>query len=164
MNSKNYGSAHSQEKKKAVEDRGLFCEVTGASGYSNDIEAHHSQPRYLNGPDVKENYVLLEKGFHRALHDATWSEHPKLISERSKLKRFLFKRPDHEAARKRLEEIDGVLIPEYIHKLLNKLPFDLRENVVETTLVSTYSTVTRLTLEVLSLRKELEEVQNVSNK
>lgn len=164
MSLNNYERKHSAEKKKAVDERGLFCEITGQSGDSSQIEAHHSMPRYLSGPDHKSNYLLLEKSFHKALHDETWSDHPHLIAERKRIRKFLRKHPDHVDARRRLESIDAVLIPEYIHKLLNKLPYDVREKVNEATHNASFCTIRDLTLEILSLRQKLEEVQNEGSK
>jgi len=157
MKTKRYSEEHFEQRSLAINERGYECEITGEK---ENIQAHHSQPRYLGGPDHKSNYILLEKDFHMMLHDKTWSRNPKLIEERSKVKKYLVKDPDNEQARKRLEEIDGVLMPEYIHKLINKLPHEIREKVVEATLLSSFCSVRDLTMQVLDLRKQVEVLQN----
>ena len=157
MKTNSYGPEHKEQKALAIQERGYKCEITGET---REVQAHHQQPRYLGGPDNKNNYLLLDKDFHMMLHDKTWSENPDLIMERAKVKKFLKKDPENDQAKRRLEEIDSVLMPEYIHKLINKLPHDIREKVIEATLCSSFCTVRDLTMQVLDLRKQVEVLQN----
>lgn len=159
MLNNSYGKEHMTAREEAIAERGYQCQVTGKTG---SIEAHHSQPRYLGGPDHKSNYVLLEKNFHQMLHDRTWSEHNDLIAERAKYKKMIIKEPTNEWALSKIREIDEVLMLEYIQKLMGEMPHNLREKLIESTLYSSFETIRDLTIQILVLRKEVEALQNES--
>lgn len=146
---------HRTQRAEAISERGYQCEVTGQT---EAIEAHHAVPRYLDGPDNKHNYQLLQKEFHRKLHEVTWSDNPHLIVERGMKKRQILNNPYNTSAKERLEELDRELVPEYIEKLMGNLPHQQRERVVEQTLVSNFHTIRDLNIQILQLRSDMQKL------
>lgn len=155
-----YDKEHRIARNETINDRGYQCEVTGDT---TEIEAHHVVPRSFDGPDMKENYQLLQKEFHKKIHEVTKTTHPQLHYERQHIKRSLLKNPDNEQYRERIRAIDNDIMPEYIGRLIRDLPEEYQKLVIEQTMVSNFHTIRELTIELLSVRKQLEEATTPQN-
>ena len=157
MSKNRYPSEHKEERKKAIEERGEQCEITGAIAdcmRNVRIEAHHTVARVFGGPHLSSNYQLLESHFHAFLHRWTKSDHPHLIQKRAQLQESITNNPNNSLAISRAKEVDSIIIPEYIEKLMD-LPTDLRDKLIASTLESTFTTIRDLTIEVAQLREQL---------
>lgn len=152
-----YGPEHRLAKgQKLSQMQEVACEVTGAK---HNLEAHHSVPRLFNGPDHPSNYQILQQHFHQqVLHRACNIDDPKLIGKRVVITKRIAKHitDDEKLAelRPQMEDLDEVLIAEYISNMLNKLQHQYRERVLELTLVSSFKTIRDLNLENQRLRAQ----------
>lgn len=152
-----YSEMHRQEREAVIDERGYQCEV---SGEVIDIECHHVQPRYLDGPDNRNNYQLLQHDIHAKVHKVTGTEHGNLLNSRKAAKKRLLKDPYNEKQYEHLCNIDAVLIPEYVSKLVNELPNGIRDIIVEQTIISNFNTIRDMALTILQLRNEIENIKN----
>lgn len=129
------------------------CEVTGSRVRLN---AHHVTPRLFNGPDMAANYMMLSEHFHtQVLHALCNVSDKELVGERVRLthtiKKHILSDDKVAQAKERIDEIDDVLIDEYIHNKVNRLPHDVRERVIELTLIHSFKTIRDQAIRILQL-------------
>jgi len=152
----NYGREHSGAKRdKLGELSVLACEVTGSM---SNLEAHHTVPKFFNGPDMKSNYQILAQDFHQYLHYIVNVSNDQLVLMRKMESKKLWNAPLHEYAQKaksKIDAIDEILMAQFVDNLINKLAHDVREKVLYLTLLSNMKTIRDLTVENHTLKSQL---------
>lgn len=176
-----YGNEHKDAKKKRDEQVGRQCEITGQEQTNEKkIHAHHLQKislAFLLKSHLKENMINLIEDVHMDFHKRTDSQidDGKLIYKRQEYAKRVYIDPANVEERKKLDEADAQLIPEYIEKMLD-LPYKYRETYIKHTLVGAYETnkalmineraqdlkVKELEAQVEALQKELEDIKNTT--
>lgn len=154
-----YGREHTSAKReKLAEVISRKCEVTGEQG---NMECHHQVPKCFSGPDMKHNYVLLKDTFHSYLHNAiNVTGEEEIFYKRLGMAKKLWNNPLSQEApelKRKISEIDSVLIPKYINNTINKLAYNVRDKVVELTMVSNYHTIRELNMKVHELEAKLAQ-------
>lgn len=160
----NYGREHTSAKReKLAEVFSLECEVTGEKGR---LEAHHVVPKSFSGADTKSNYILLKDTFHGYLHYCiNVKEHDEQFFRRLGLAKKIWKNPlavDVERTKHELDILDKLLIPIYIKNTMNNLTHNVREKVLELTLISNFETIRDLNIQVHQLKQQLNDLQQTS--
>jgi len=157
----NYGPEHRKAKEEKIASMGkVQCQVTGSQSRLN---AHHNCPRLFNGPDLSANYVMLSEHFHtQVLHALCNVSDKELVAERVRLtntiKKHILSDERVKVAKQRVDEIDDVLIDEYIHNTMNRLPHDVRETVIELTLIHSFKTIRDQAIRILQLEAKNEAI------
>jgi hypothetical protein len=157
-----YGKQHTTAKHEKL--AGVLspkCEVTNSTG---KLECHHVVPKSFTGPDMKNNYILLKDTFHGYLHYCVnVKEQDEQFYRRLGLAKRLWNDPlgsRAESTHKELDVLDKLLIPIYIQNTMNKLQHNVRDKVLELTLISNYETIRDLTIKVHQLEAELQQVRS----
>ena len=163
--SEKYGKNHSQAKKEKIASiTPVTCEVTGEKG---PVEAHHTVLRSFGGPDLSSNYIILATSFHKYVHDVcNVQDKESHFYQRKLLAQKYFQDPLQEHAdkfKKKIEDIDAVLMPQFIQNMLNNLSHNVREKVLELTLICNFSTIRDLNMKNHKLQAELDRVVSKGN-
>jgi len=136
------------------------CEVT----YSHkDIETHHNQPKMFNGPDIKENLIILSRDFHAYIHHICNVKESDLVYKRLAISKQICQDPNGQAVegqKKRLDEIDNVLMREYIQNMIINVSHKYRDKIYEITSLSQMQTIKTQAIRI----KQLEDIISSQNK
>tara|TARA_Y100000310_G_scaffold88896_1_gene85980 strand:- start:436 stop:999 length:564 start_codon:yes stop_codon:yes gene_type:complete len=170
-----YGNKHREERRKKKERLGDYCEITGeeAKG-SGELHSHHSHPRsldFMDAGDMQSNYMLILEEYHKLIHKVCdVSNKNLLLKRRGYAKKVWNDTSDHEAHDK-LREADEILIPDFINKMMDRLPHYVREKVVRLTLINAFKTNRDLKIqertkdqEIERLNAEIERLRSLMNK
>lgn len=154
-----YGPEHRAARTQKLESLPTkACEVTGQT---RDMEAHHVVGRLFDGPDKKENYLILSHAFHKYLHSICDVDDKDLVQERVamtyRIKNNLRDDQKVESAKQKIRRIDDILMPEYIYALVHVLGKEYK-NIVELTILSNFHTIRELTIENLQLKAKLDSI------
>lgn len=153
-----YGKDHREAKKRKFDSmEHVQCEMTGDT---KNLNAHHAVPKLFNGPDHESNYQVLSSHFHhQVLHYTCNVSDKELVGERIKLTNTILKHIlDGEkvaSARQRIEEIDDVLIDEYISNMMNKMQHHYRDKLLYITLINSFKTIRDLNIENRILKAQM---------
>lgn len=151
-----YGSEYKQARKEKIDSQAVPAdEITHST---QDLETHHSQPKMFNGPDVKENLIILCRDFHAYIHQICNVKDNELIYKRLALSKKIRSEPNSmsvEGSKKRLDEIDSVLMREYIVNTMN-LSANFRDKVLEITMFSQMQTIKTQAIEIMQLKDQLQ--------
>jgi hypothetical protein len=147
-------------KAKRLERSNNRCEITGEP---NSPESHHIVPKYLSGPSTEENFMVLVSNYHTDIHKITRSEHVDLIQKRNIMRKKLEHNPFNTDAIEEIREIDAVLIPEYITKMINGLPKNTKDIMLELTITRNFECIRDLAIETMQLRAKIQELQGKKN-
>lgn len=157
-----YGESHYQakkEKKKRMSHGN--CEETGET---RNIQYHHEVPRMFNGVDHHSNYTQYVAWFHQKVHHTcNIREYSSLITQRLQLTRIIEKnlcddkKRDH--AHQQLEDIDNLLITEYVNNMVDGLIDEHRE-AIKRTLASNFKTIRDLTIENRVLTAKMKYLED----
>lgn len=152
-----YGSEYKQARKEKIASQAVPAdEITHST---QDLETHHSQPKMFNGPDVKENLIILCRDFHAYIHQICNVKDNELIYKRLALSKKIRSEPNSmsvEGSKKRLDEIDSVLMREYIVNTMN-LSANFRDKVLEITMFSQMQTIKTQAIEIMQLKDQLQK-------
>lgn len=157
-----YGPEHRQAREEKLASMPVQqCQVTGKKGR---VDMHHSQPRFFNGPDDKDNYIPLNPYFHQqVLHALANVEDKQLVGERVKLtntiKKHILSDTIVKECKEKIDVIDDVLIDEYIDNILNKMPFEYRDNTVRAMLIASFKVCRNQMIEILQLKAKLNATE-----
>lgn len=154
-----YGPDHRAAKTEKLESLPTkACEVTGQY---KALEAHHSVPRLFDGPNKKENYMILSHAFHKYLHSICDVDDKELVQERTsmtyRIQNNLRDDQKVESAKQKIRRIDDILMPEYIYALVHVLGKEYK-NIIELTILSNFHTIRELTIENLQLKAKLDSI------
>lgn len=167
-----YGKIHREIKRDRIRQNGNSCELTGQKP-DNDhkIHCHHLQKislAFLVQSHIKENMRNIIDTIHADFHENTDSdiEDGKLIYKRQEYAKRVYQDPTNEDHRKKLDDADAKLIPEYIDKMMN-LPEEYSELYQRHALIGAYETNKALMikareseLEIARLKEEIEVLKN----
>lgn len=153
----NYGNKHREERRKRLDQLDKKqCELKNAP-----LEAHHNVPRLFNGVDLASNYSMLHTVIHNYLHQICNVTNTELVGERIKAsnytKKYILDDEKRQRGIDRIEELDNVMLAEYIARLVFNLSKDY-EGVLFMTLLSNAKTIRDLSIENLRLEKTLENL------
>lgn len=154
-----YGPEHRAAKTEKLESLPTqSCEITGQT---KELHAHHVVPKLFGGPNKKENYMILSKAYHDYLHAVANVDNKELVQERVSLTYRIQNnlRDDTivESAKKRIRQIDDVLMPEYIYALVHVLGQEYK-NLLDLHFLSNFHTIRELTIENLQLKAKLDSI------
>lgn len=153
-----YGREHRDAKKERIEQLGEGkCEITGEK---KDLEGHHNSPKLFSGPDFASNYIILTKDFHSYLHTICNVHNNELIGKRLHLANKINKEPTSphfEYTKKALDKIDDELMREYISNQIMHIQGDVRDKLLEISLLSCYKTIRDLSIKNRQLEHELKK-------
>lgn len=158
-----YGKRHREEKRKLVDRVDSTCQISGQKRTgTGELHAHHTHPRtldFMDEGDMQANYMLILEDYHKKLHEVCDTEHKDLMQQRRQYAKELWNDPNNSDTHQKLRSADNTLIPEYISKLTHKLPYDMRDKVVEVTLNNAFKTNRDLKIQNRSLQLENEELK-----
>lgn len=152
-NNPKYGPQHREAREKKLASLSVpACEVTGGK---KDLQAHHQVPKCLGGPDLAENYTILQAVFHDMLHTACNVRDPALIEERKKTQyailNTLLEPEKLQEHKQHLDTIDAKLVPEYVQNFIERIAFHY-QHILKLTLVSNFKTISSQNIEIERLK------------
>jgi hypothetical protein len=153
-----YGSGYKQARKEKMSSQAVPADEVTYS--TQDLETHHSQPKMFNGPDVKENLIILCRDFHAYIHQICNVKDNDLIYKRLALSKKIRSEPNSmsvEGSKKRLDEIDSVLMREYIQNMILNVSQNYKEKVIEITMLSQMQTIKTQAIEIMQLKDQLQK-------
>lgn len=157
-----YGPEHRAAREEKLASMPVQqCQVTGSK---NRLQAHHATPRLFNGPDIAANYIMLSEHFHtQVLHALCNVSEKELVAERVRLtntiKKNILSDEKVKGTKERIDEIDDVIVDEYISNIMNKLPHDVRERVIELTLIHSFKTIRDQAIRILQLEAKNNAIE-----
>ena len=167
-----YGKIHREIKKDRIKQYGNQCELTGKKpDKDHQIHSHHLQKislAFLMQSHIKENMRNIIDTVHNDFHQNTESdiEDGKLMYKRQKYAKRVYQDPTNTEHRKKLDEADSKLIPEYVDKMMD-LPEEYGELYQRQALIGAYETNKALMikareseLEIARLKEEIEVLKN----
>lgn len=167
-----YGNVHREIKRDRIKQYGNNCELTGQKpNKEHQIHAHHLQKislGFLMQSHIKENIRNIIDTIHTDFHQNTESdiEDGKLIYKRQEYAKRVYQDPTNQEHRKKLDDADSLLIPEYVDKMMD-LPEEYGELYQRQALIGAYETNKALMikareseLEIARLKEEIEVLKN----
>lgn len=134
------------------------CEVTYST---KELETHHNQPKMFQGPDIQSNLVILQKDFHAYLHQICNVKDNELIYRRNHFSKSIWNDPNGlsaEGQKKRIAEIDDVLMREYIDNMILGIGDRYRDKVIALTILSNMHTIRELSIENRQLKDQIQKL------
>jgi len=135
------------------------CEVT----YSEDnLEGHHVVPKFFSGADVKQNLIILTKDFHAYIHSVLNVKDGELVHKRNFFAKQIYKNPnsiDVARHKERLDDIDDVLMAEWVQNNIMNISDKYREKVLEMTLLSHMKTIKELKIKLLQAEDKIARME-----
>lgn len=155
-----YGREYKDARKEKL---GSMPVPTDEVTYSTeDLETHHSQPKMFDGPDVKENLIVLCRDFHAYIHQICNVKNNELIYKRLAISKQIRKDPNGmavEGQKKRLDELDEVLMKEYIENMVMNLGQNYRDKVLKVTHYSQMQTIKTQAIKILQLEDKIRTLE-----
>lgn len=159
-----YGSEYKQSRKEKMASQVVPADEVTYS--TQELETHHGQPKMFNGPDVKENLIILCRDFHAYIHKICNVKDNDLIYKRASIAKKIWHEPNSMAvpgSKKRLDEIDNVLMREYVVNTMN-LGQNFRDKVIEITMLSQMQTIKTQAITIRQLEDQIQTMKNQSFK
>lgn len=160
-----YGSDYKQARKEKVGSLAVPADEVTYS--TKDLETHHNQPKMFSGPDIKENLILLCRDFHQYIHSMCNVKDNDLVYKRLAISKNIWKDPNGmtvEGNKKRLDEIDNVLMREYINNMILNVGQNYRDKVIEITMLSQMQTIKTQAIKIKQLEDQLQKAKDGSFK
>lgn len=156
-----YGREYKDARKEKMESMAVpIDEITRSSEL---LETHHSQPKMFDGPDVKENLIVLCRDFHAYIHQICNVKNNELIYKRLAISKQIRKDPNGmavEGQKKRLDELDEILMKEYIENMVMNLGQNYRDKVLKVTHYSQMQTIKTQAIKILQLEDKIRTLES----
>lgn len=151
-----YGSDYKEARKEKMNSMPIpACEVT----YKHDnLETHHNHPKMFDGPDIKENLIVLARDFHAYIHQVCNVQNNDLVYKRKHYAKKIWNEPNSLGVphtKKKIAEIDDVLMKEYIQNMIFGISDRYLQKVLEITLFSQMKTIREQSIEIRQLKDKL---------
>lgn len=159
-----YGQEYKNARKDKMQTMNIpHDEITYST---NNLETHHSQPKMFHGPDVKENLIILCKDFHQYIHDICNVKDNELIYRRKHYSKKIWNDPNSlgvEHTKQKLEEIDDVLMREYIENMILGISDKYKMQVIRITMLSQMHTIREQAIQIAQLKDALQSTSPKKN-
>lgn len=151
-----YGKSYKEARKQKMESMPIPADEVMYS--TQDLETHHNHPKMFDGPDVKENLVILCKDFHAYIHQVCNVTDNDLIYRRKHYAKKIWNEPNSLSVnntKQKIEEIDDVLMREYIQNMIFGISDRYKQKVLEITLLSQMKTIREQAIKIRQLEDKL---------
>lgn len=138
-----YGISHKEAKAEKIQKMTTpRCEMTNSK---MNLQAHHVVPKLFNGPDLSQNYQILSKAFHEYIHAICNVPNNSLVQRRINLARMLERNLMNPEKAPQLEQdlddIDDVLIKNYVENMINNISGEYKDAMTSLTIQNNFHTI-----------------------